>query len=166
MPFTPAIYTLGYILSPDRQSVLMIERFSGPDRAAIGRFNGLGGKLEPDEDVASGMRREIQEEAGIDVIGMTLRGTVSWPGASTNGGGRFGFVFLITGWTGTPLTENEEGLLHWLPLADVLSGKAPQWPGREKWIGLVFDADPRPFHGIEPHDHGALVPDGWRHTRV
>lgn len=166
MPYTPAIYTLGYILSHDRQSVLMIERYSGPDRAVIGRFNGLGGKLEPDEDVATGMRREILEEAGVEVTEMSLRGTVSWPGAGSDNGGRLGFVFLVTGWTGEPSTENDEGLLHWLPVTDVLSGAVPQWPGRERWIHLVFDGDSRPFHGIEPHDHGTLVEGGWRHTRL
>lgn len=165
MPYTPAIFTLGYILSPDRQSVLMIERFTGPDRASIGRFNGLGGKLEPGEDIATGMRREILEEAGIDVAEMSLRGTVSWPGAAADNSGRLGFIFLITEWTRQPLTENEEGILHWKPLASVLDGSIPQWPGRERWIDLVFDDDPRPFHGIEPHDHGELVPGGWLHSR-
>ena len=39
------------------------------------------GKLEAYEDVASGMIREIREEAGIEVTAMQFRGTISWPDA-------------------------------------------------------------------------------------
>ncbi len=165
MVFTPALYTLGYVLSADGDSVLLVRRFVSPDRVIIGRHNGLGGKVERDEDVASGMIREIREEAGIEVEAMELRGTVSWPGASQDNGGRFGFVFLVTKWTGEPVVENEEGILAWHRLEDVLAGRVTQWPGREEWLHLVFDGDPRPFHGIERHDNGVLVPGGWSHSR-
>ena len=50
---------------PDGASVLMIHRNTRPDDLHYGKYNGLGGKLDSDEDVATGMRREIHEEAGI-----------------------------------------------------------------------------------------------------
>ena len=62
---TPA--TLGYVLSPDGREVLMVHRNARPDDHQLGKYNGLGGKLERDEDVVAGMRREIHEEAGIEV---------------------------------------------------------------------------------------------------
>lgn len=46
--------TLGYVLSPDRRQVLMIRRDTRPDDLHFGKYNGLGGKLEPDEDVLAG----------------------------------------------------------------------------------------------------------------
>ena len=64
MPYTPIIGTLGYILSPDRQRVLMVHRNARKDDEHLGKYNGLGGKLEADEDVMAGMIREIREEAG------------------------------------------------------------------------------------------------------
>ncbi len=80
MPYTPILATLGYVLSPDRKRVLMIHRNARGDDHHLGKYNGLGGKLETDEDVVAGMRREIHEEAGIDCTELSLRGTISWPG--------------------------------------------------------------------------------------
>ena len=64
MPYTPILATLGYVLSPDRKRVLMIHRNARPGDQHLGKYNGLGGKIEPDEDIVSGIRREIREEAG------------------------------------------------------------------------------------------------------
>ena len=67
MPYTPIIATLGYVLSADGESVLLIHRNTRPGDDHLGKYNGLGGKLDPHEDVVTGMKRELQEEAGIEV---------------------------------------------------------------------------------------------------
>ena len=72
-PYTPILATLGYVLSPDRARVLLIHRNTRPDDPAFGKYNGLGGKLEPNEDVAAGMMRELREEADVVAEAMTLR---------------------------------------------------------------------------------------------
>ncbi|MCX7855946.1 MAG: NUDIX domain-containing protein, partial [Anaerolineae bacterium] len=41
------------------------------------RYNGIGGHLEPGEDIYSAARREIQEEAGIPITELRLRGVIS-----------------------------------------------------------------------------------------
>ena len=166
MPYTPVLGTLGFILSEDRQSVLMVHRNARPEDTAFGKFNGLGGKVEKGEDVATGMIREIREEAGIEVTEMTLRGTVSWPGFGRESESWFAFVFLITGWGGTPFTSNPEGTLDWVPVKQVLAGELPMWEGDRLWIDMVFDDDPRPFHGVSPYDHLEVVADGWKCVRL
>jgi len=103
VPYTPILATLGYVLSPDGKEVLLIHRNARPDDPAFGKYNGLGGKLEPTEDVAKGMCREIREEAGLEVLQLMLRGTLSWPGFGKNGEDWFGFIFVISQWSGTPL---------------------------------------------------------------
>ncbi|MGQ9466213.1 MAG: NUDIX hydrolase [Anaerolineae bacterium] len=40
------------------------------------RYNGIGGHLEPGEDVYSAARREIREEAGIPITELRLRGII------------------------------------------------------------------------------------------
>ncbi len=120
MPYTPIVGTLGYVLSPDRSHVLMIHRNARPDDQAFGKYNGLGGKMERDEDVAACMRREIREEAGIDVTAMILRGTISWPGFGKNGEDWLGFVFLITAFVGEPHLSNNEGVLEWVSVQRLL----------------------------------------------
>jgi 8-oxo-dGTP diphosphatase len=149
--------TLGYVFSPDRQRILMIRRDTRPDDVHYGYYNGLGGKLEPDEDVASGMRREIREEAGIECTDLDFAGTISWPGFGRDGSNWFGFLFRIHGWTGEPHTANDEGSLHWIEVADVLAGKLPMWESDRYFLPLVFADSPAVFHGVMPFSDGKAL---------
>jgi 8-oxo-dGTP diphosphatase len=162
MPYTPIVATLGYVLSPDRRRVLMIHRNARADDQHLGKYNGLGGKLDPHEDVLAGMRREIREEAGIECTELELRGTISWPGFGKQGEDWLGFVFTITGFRGTPLERNPEGTLEWVEL-DRLHA-LPMWEGDRHFLPLVFDGDPRPFHGVMPYRDGRML--SWSYSRV
>ncbi len=162
MPYTPILATLGYVLSPDRRRVLMIHRNARPQDQHLGKYNGLGGKLEPDENVVEGMRREIREEAGIDCGAMQLRGTVSWPGFGRDGEDWFGFLFVITAFSGTPFLSNPEGTLEWIDVDAIL--ELPLWEGDRHFLPLVFDADPRAFHGVMPYRDGRPV--SWSVSRL
>ena len=162
MPYTPIVATLGYVLSPDRRRVLMIHRNARADDQHLGKYNGLGGKLDPHEDVLAGMRREIHEEAGIDCTGLALRGTINWPGFGKHGEDWLGFVFLVTAFAGTPLERNPEGSLEWVEL-DRLDD-LPMWEGDRHFLPLVFDADPRPFHGVMPYRDGRM--QSWSYSRI
>src|SRR5690349_15003004 len=102
MPYTPILATLGYVLSPDGRRVLMIHRNVRDGDHHLGKYNGLGGKLEPNEDVVAGMCREIREEAGIECVELALRGTISWPGFGKGGEDWFGFLFRVNRFSGVP----------------------------------------------------------------
>ncbi|SEM13602.1 8-oxo-dGTP diphosphatase [Stigmatella aurantiaca] len=162
MPYTPIIGTLGYVLSPDGSRVLLIHRNARPQDAHLGKYNGLGGKMQPDEDVVSCMRREIREEAALECVDLRLRGTISWPGFGPKGEDWLGFVFLIDRFTGTPLERNPEGELSWVPVQDIL--KLPLWDGDRHFLPLVFDNDPRAFHGVMPYAQGRAV--SWSYARI
>ena len=164
MPYTPILATLGYVLSPDRERVLLIHRNARSDDPALGKFNGLGGKLERGEDAAAGMIRELREEAGIEATQMTLRATISWPGFGKGGEDWLAFVFLVTEFTGESSKVCSEGSLSWEALSDLLSSKLPLWPGDRYFLPLVFDDDPRPFHGAMPYASGN--PTRWSFTRI
>ncbi len=162
MPYTPIVATLGYVLSPDRQRVLMIHRNARPDDQHIGKFNGLGGKLEPMEDIAAGMRREILEEAGIECLSMQLRGTLNWPGFGKQGEDWLGFIFLIDRFSGEVPPRNAEGDLVWVECERLMA--LPMWEGDRHFLPLVFDADPRPFHGVMPYREGRM--QSWSYSRL
>jgi 8-oxo-dGTP diphosphatase len=162
MRYTPILATLGYVLSPDRQRVLMIHRNARPDDEHYGKYNGLGGKLDPDEDVVAGMAREIEEEAGIVCEQMRLRGTINWPGFGKQGEDWFGFIFLIERFRGNPHNGNHEGVLEWVERERLL--QLPMWEGDRHFLPLVFDADPRAFHGVMPYSQGAM--QSWRYSRA
>lgn len=162
MPYTPILATLGYVLSADRQRVLLVHRNARPEDAHFGKYNGLGGKLEADEDVAAGMRRELAEEAAIEVTAMRLRGTISWPGFGKHGEDWFGFVFVIDAFEGTPPAHNAEGELSWVPIDEL--AQLNLWDGDRRFLPLVFDDDPRMFHGVMPYNEGKM--QSWTVTRT
>lgn len=162
MPYTPILATLGYVLSRDGRRVLMVHRNARPSDQHLGKYNGLGGKLDRDEDIVAGMRREIREEAGIDCDEMTLRGTISWPGFGKHGEDWFGFLFLITAYRGEPSTSNPEGTLEWIDIDRIL--ELPLWEGDRHFLPLVFDGDARPFHGVMPYRDGRFV--SWSFSRL
>ena len=162
MPYTPIVATLGYVMSPDGQRVLMIHRNARKDDQHLGKYNGLGGKMEPGEDIADCMRREIREEAGIECLEMRLRGTLNWPGFGKNGEDWLGFIFVIDRYEGTPMESNPEGALEWVAVGEL--DTLPMWEGDRHFLPLVFDDDPRPFHGVMPYKDGRMV--SWSFTRL
>ena len=165
MPYTPILATLGYVVAPDCENVLLIHRNARPDDAHYGKYNGLGGKLDRNESVTAGMKRELLEEAGIEVTALQLRGTINWPGFGKNGEDWLGFIYLITDWNGVVQAKNPEGDLVWRPIQTLLTpGVLNLWPGDRYFLPLVFDTDPRQFHGVMPYSDGQ--PAGWWYVRL
>ena len=108
------------------------------------------------------LRREVREESGLECEELTLCGTISWPGFGKQGEDWFGFVFRVDRWSGSPRTENPEGDLVWVDVDRVL--ELPLWEGDHHFLPLVFDADPRPFHGVMPYRGGRML--SWTYSRI
>lgn len=152
MPYTPILATLGYVFSADGRRVLMVHRNARPADPHFGKYNGLGGKLEPGEDVVAGMRREIREEAGVECESLRLAGTVSWPGFGRRGEDWFGFVFRVDRFRGEPAAANPEGAVEWVEIERVPS--LPLWEGDRHFLPLVLDPAGPQFHGVMPYRDG------------
>ena len=162
MAYTPILATLGYVLSPDRRRVLLVHRNKRPSDAHLGKYNGLGGKLEAGEDVVACLRREIREEAGIECESLRLCGTISWPGFGKHGEDWFGFVFRIDRFSGEPLAENHEGTLVWVEVERIPT--LPLWEGDCHFLPLVFGNDTPQFHGVMPYRDGQ--PLAWSYSLI
>jgi 8-oxo-dGTP diphosphatase len=160
MPYTPILATLGYVFSPDGARVLLVHRNRRPHDAHFGKYNGLGGKLEPTEDIVSGFRREVREESGLECEALSLRGTISWPGFGKDGEDWFGFIFRVDRYRGEPLCENPEGTLEWVEVGRVM--ELPLWEGDRHFLPLVFAPDGRQFHGVMPYRD--RQPVGWSYS--
>lgn len=161
MKYTPIVGTLGYILHPNGEEVLLMHRIAREEDDQFGKYNGLGGKMEPTEDVATCMKREILEESGLTVEEMEMRGTLNWTGFGPKGEDWMGFIFLITRFSGTPFEKCPEGNLEWVKLDQVNS--LPMWAGDRHFLPLIFDQDPRPFHGYMPYE--GEKPLSWSYIR-
>lgn len=162
MPYTPILATLAYVLSPDGKCVLMIHRNAQSEDAHFGKYNGLGGKLEANENIVAGMKRELLEEAGIEVESFRLKGTVSWPGFGPNGEDWFGFIFLIDRFRGAVKSANPEGTLEWVSLQKIAD--LPLWEGDRYFLPLVFDANGPSFHAVMPYRDGRPV--SWSYSTI
>jgi 8-oxo-dGTP diphosphatase len=173
-PYTPIMGTLAYVVDEPGHNVLLVHRTARSDDQHLGKWNGLGGKVEPREDLASSVRREINEEANLQVTAMTLRGTVSWPGFGPQGEDWFSLIFLVTGWTGVPASSNPEGDVSWIPISRLLEAcssdaevrqraNLPMWEGDRHFVPLIFDEDHRVFHGVMPYAQGQ--PQSWTYER-
>ena len=175
MAFTPIIGTLAYVLDRSNDRVLMIRRNARVDDDHYGKMNGLGGKLEPDESVTAGLRRELREEANIELDAIELRGTITWTNFGPKREEWMGFVFLVDAWTGEIPEHNEEGALEWVPLERLLAACSPEpevrhgadlamWAGDRHFVPLVFDGDRSVFHGTMPYDGDR--PLSWTYERI
>ncbi len=174
MTFRPIVGTLGYLWDRSSDQVLLIRRNARPDDDHFGKVNGLGGKLEADESVIEGLRRELREEAIVELTSFALRGTITWTNFGPARQEWLGFIFTIDGWTGTPPDTNPEGALEWVSRTDLLAAcnpdnndaaeRLPLWAGDRHFIPLVFDDDPRAFHGTMPYDGDR--PLAWTVERI
>ncbi|AZV60009.1 NUDIX domain-containing protein [Peribacillus frigoritolerans] len=90
--------------------VLMLFRQKDPNQH---KWNGIGGKIEKGETIDESMEREILEETGLKVRGMSFRGIVTW----NETGGMY--VYRAED-TGGGLSACDEGELAWKPFQWVM----------------------------------------------
>lgn len=160
--YTPILAALGFVMSPDGQQTLLVHRNKRKEDQHLGKYNGLGGKMEPGEDIYNCICREVYEEAGIHCQKVLLRGTINWTGFGPHGEDWFGFIFRIDSFTGSPHSANAEGELSWVDVQRI--GQLPMWEGDKHFLPLVFDDDPRQFHGYMPYDKEK--PLSWHYSRI
>ena len=60
------------------------------------------------------------------------------------------------------MTSNAEGTLEWIAIERIPD--LPLWDGDRHFLPLVFDGDPRTFHGVMPYRDGHLL--SWDFSRV
>ena len=83
-------------------------------RLWAGRYNGLGGHVEPDEDIYTSVCREVREEADLEVHDLRLRGVVHADADDPVAGILF-FVFTAVA-DDKRVVASEEGALEWWPV--------------------------------------------------
>ncbi|MHC4872524.1 MAG: NUDIX hydrolase [Planctomycetota bacterium] len=161
MPYCPIVGTLAYIISPDKSKVLLVHRNARETDDHIGKYNGVGGKMEPGEDVMACIKREIKEETNICADKIVLKGTVNWTGFGNNAENWLGFIFRVDSFSGTPYKSNEEGDLVWVDIAEIYN--LPMWEGDRHFLPMIFDDNPDIFHGYMPYNNDR--PLDWKFHR-
>ena len=101
-----------------------------------GRFNGAGGKVEPDESIDQALVRETQEEIGVTPINFTKMADITFD-QQYKGQPSIMHVHVFTSdnWQGTP-TESEEMSPQWFAINDIPYDN--MWPDDTFWLSLVI----------------------------
>lgn len=119
------IMTLGWIIQDGK--ILLGEKKRG---FAIGRWNGLGGKVETGESVEESLKREFREESGIRVLELEKRAVLTFyykePKSIMES-----HLFLVTKYSGVP-KETEEIRPRWFDFKNMPFKK--MWPDDEYWM--------------------------------
>jgi 8-oxo-dGTP diphosphatase len=129
---------------------LMMHRNKRPDDMHLGKWNGLGGKLELGETPEACARREIREESGLEVANLRLHGVLTFP-AFADEETWMAFVFTADYKAGD-LIEPHEGELAWIDDSALLDLNL--WPGDR--IFLPWLEEDRFFSGRFDYVNGEL----------
>ena len=113
--YNVAPLTMIFLVDSDR--VLTLKR-NEDKKIYPGKISGFGGKVEPGEALEASARREFQEEAGLVVKRMDLRGT--FIRILDNGYINEMYIFVASGYEGAPLQESDEGTIEWRSIDDFL----------------------------------------------
>jgi 8-oxo-dGTP diphosphatase len=91
---------------------LMIHRIKKENDMHHGKWNGLGGKLNPGESPEDCVIREVREESGLIISDPLLKGFLTFP-RFANDEDWYAFVYVASKIEGQ-LIESEEGVLKWI----------------------------------------------------
>lgn len=138
--------------------VLMLHRVTREHDFHKGKWNGLGGKSEPDESPLETARRELREESGLDLPESSFRalGTLQFPNfkpAKSEDWIVYVFLAAVPPELRGMDRRVEEGELHWIARDKVL--ELNLWDGDRHFLPLVLAG--RPFLGTMWYDGGRCV---------
>jgi 8-oxo-dGTP diphosphatase len=102
--------TLIFLFDPDHR-ILLIKGSPQKERWPE-IYNGVGGHVEPNEDILNAARRELYEETGIKDAVMYLCGQIMITASNKSGVALFIFRGLVDR---TDLRSSNEGELRWIP---------------------------------------------------
>lgn len=117
MEILPSLtFTVGFITQADK--VLLLLRKKSPNK---GKWNGVGGHIEPGESPYRCMQREITEETSFYVDNLHFGGILTWTGFEIECGGLYIFTSKVNSQS---LIACQEGELAWHPLQFAFSDPA------------------------------------------
>lgn len=142
------------------QEILLIKG-APTKRLWANKYNGIGGHVEPGEDILSAARRELAEETGLADIPLTLRGLINIAvhpqGAHPPGDAPSGvMVFVFCGHSPTRQTvSGPEGALHWIPRPRL--GSLPLVDDLHQLLPLLLESDGMVYAHYRPDENGTMV---------
>ncbi len=123
------ILTLCIVHTPSRVLLGLKKRGFGE-----GRWNGFGGKVEAGETIEEAARREVKEEAGIELLDMEKQGIVDFSFEGKPGILEV-HIFSTKAFSGEP-KETEEMRPQWFSIKEIPF--STMWPDDVYWFPLFL----------------------------
>lgn len=131
---TEKVCTLLFLIKENHILLAMKKRGFG-----AGRYNGIGGKIEPHETIEEALVRECQEEIEVTPRRYWKVGEHDFiQDTNTNPWRVFVHVYLCDKWEGKPI-ETEEMAPEWFLLNEI--PYANMWQDDEHWLPQVLAGD-------------------------
>ena len=141
--------TLCYVQKPGH--TLMLHRVKKKNDMHQGKWNGLGGKLEPGESPEECAIREVWEESGLACRNPRLRGFITFP-AFDEIDDWYTFLYTFDDFEGE-LIDSPEGNLAWVANDRLL--ELNLWPGDRIFLPWIFQD--RLFSAKFVYDKGEFI---------
>lgn len=119
------------------------------------RYNGIGGHVEPGEDVRSAALREIAEEAGVPVTDLRLRGVIHVAPSGAEPGVML-FVFTAQALS-RDVRPSDEGTPVWVPLREISAVDVLEDVPVILERVLAMGPDAPPFFGVSLQDREGRI---------
>ncbi len=143
----PYLVNICYIIN-DKNQVLLQEKARGFGK---GKWNGPGGKVEPEESVSDSVRREVKEETGLVLLDLQKMGEIEFIFTTQEENNNYCHIFISRQWHGEA-EDKGEGRLKWFAIDDLPLDK--MWDddkywlpdllrGKKKHMRFYFDQDDR-----------------------
>lgn len=128
---TEKVCTLIFLVKEGKILLAMKKRGFGS-----GRYNGMGGKLEPNENMETALVRETQEEIGVTPINYWKVAEHDFIQKESGAPWRmYVHAYLCDKWEGEPI-ETDEMTPKWFAIEDIPYGT--MWQGDEYWLPHVL----------------------------
>ena len=101
----------------------------------MGKWNGVGGKQNPGEEIVDTAAREAEEEIGVKPLNLKKVAVFNYLFPDHEGWGQQVHIFTTTKWEGEPI-ESEEMKPKWFRIEEVPFGE--MWVDDEVWMPKVF----------------------------
>ena len=123
--------TLVFLVKKSREEITDICLAMKKRGFGVGRWNGVGGKVEEGETIEYAAKRESAEEIGVDVKNLKKVGELSFYFAMNHDWDQLVHVYICENWEGEP-TESEEMKPEWFSIKDLPFSN--MWPDDIFWL--------------------------------
>ena len=130
--------TLVFLIKKDTGSIADICLAMKKRGFGVGRWNGVGGKVEEGEEIEDAVVRETQEEISVTPTELEKVAELSFYFPHNPAWDQLVHVYLALAWDGVP-TESEEMNPKWFTVSDIPF--SDMWPDDQFWLPTVLQGD-------------------------